>query len=108
MIWIYKQIKRRELRTYFTIEQLQRMSPKNFEIFIVELFNTLGYDLECVGQAGDQGIDGIGRDPSGNEVIIQTKRYKDLNKIQPKDIREFIGTLEFHHIHQGIYVTTGF
>ena len=32
----------------------------------------------------------MGIDPKGNKVILQIKRYKDTNKIQPIDIREFI------------------
>jgi restriction endonuclease Mrr len=36
------------------------------------------------------------------------KRYADTNKIQPMHIREFIGTLEYHKIDIGIYITTGF
>jgi len=101
-------LKKRELQKYYTIDDLQKKNPAYFERYIIELFNTLGYKLEWVWQTGDMGVDGIGTDQKGNNVILQTKRYKDTNKIQPIDIREFIWTLEYHNIDVGIYVTTGF
>lgn len=108
LIQIFRIIKRRELRRYFTIDHLQRLSPTHFEWYVIELFNTIGYKIEWTWQTGDEGIDGIGTDREGNKLILQMKRYADTSKIQTEHMRAFFWALDYHDIDIGIYVTTGY
>jgi len=91
-----------------TIERLQTLSPEDFEYYVVELLNHLGYHLRVVGGSGDEGIDGVGRDPKGRSMILQVKRYSDKNVIHTTLFREFVGTLAYHRVSLGVYVTTGY
>jgi restriction system protein len=101
-------IRRRELARYYTIERLQALSPEDFEYYVVELLNHLGYHLRVVGGSGDEGIDGIGGDPRGRAMILQVKRYSDKNIVHTTLFREFVGTLAYHRVDLGVYVTTGY
>ena len=96
------------------LEQLQTATPPFFEKVAVDLLLHMGYGGaqdnagRVLGQAGDNGIDGvIDQDPLGLErVYLQAKRYESQNKVSGPDIRNFIGSLEFHQANKGLFVTT--
>lgn len=79
-----------------------------FECYVIELLNRTGYKLRWVGGSWDEGIDGIGSNIRWKHIILQVKRYSDKNVIDTTKFREFIGTLAYHDVASGIYVTTGF
>lgn len=92
---------------------LKSKDPSFFEHFVLELLTGIGYggveekNFEVVGQSGDNGIDGIiYQDKLGIErIYVQAKRWKD-NKVQSKDIRDFIGSLSLKGTNKGIFITT--
>lgn len=98
---------------YELLEILKGKEPKYFERFVLELLTGIGYggveekNFEVVGQSGDNGIDGIiYQDKLGIErIYVQAKRWKD-NKVQSKDIRDFIGSLSLKGTNKGIFITT--
>lgn len=98
VLFLIRQRRRRELARYYTIEYLQTVSPEDFEYYVVQLLNTLGYRLKVVGGSGDEGIDGIGKDPKGRPMILQVKRYSDKNVVDTTKFREFVGTLAYHRV----------
>ena len=98
---------------YELLEILKSKDPSFFEHFVLELLTGIGYggveekNFEVVGQSGDNGIDGIiYQDKLGIErIYVQAKRWKD-NKVQSKDIRDFIGSLSLKGTNKGIFITT--
>lgn len=98
---------------YELLEILKTKPAKYFEYFVLELLTGMGYggveekNFEVVGQSGDNGIDGIiYQDKLGIErIYVQAKRWKD-NKVQSKDIRDFIGSLSLKGTNKGIFITT--
>lgn len=98
---------------YELLEILKSKDPSYFERFVLELLTGIGYggvdekNFEVVGQSGDNGIDGIiYQDKLGIErIYVQAKRWKD-NKVQSKDIRDFIGSLSLKGTNKGIFITT--
>jgi len=98
---------------YELLEILKTKPAKYFEFFVLELLTGMGYggveekNFEVVGQSGDNGIDGIiYQDKLGIErIYVQAKRWKD-NKVQSKDIRDFIGSLSLKGTNKGIFITT--
>ncbi len=98
---------------YELLEILKSKDPSYFERFVLELLTRIGYggvdekNFEVVGQSGDNGIDGIiYQDKLGIErIYVQAKRWKD-NKVQSKDIRDFIGSLSLKGTNKGIFITT--
>jgi restriction system protein len=61
-----------------------------------------------VGRSGDGGIDGvIQEDRLGLDVIyVQAKRWKRERTVGPREIREFMGALQDHEAHKGVFITT--
>lgn len=98
---------------YELLDILKTRPAKYFEYFVLELLSGMGYggveekSFEVVGQSGDNGIDGIiYQDKLGIErIYVQAKRWKD-NKVQSKDIRDFIGSLSLKGTSKGIFITT--
>lgn len=64
-------------------------------------------DFEVVRQSGDNGIDGIiYQDKLGiGRIYVQAKKWTD-NKIQAKEVRDFIGFLRLRGTNKGVFITT--
>ena len=98
---------------YELLEILKNKPANYFEYFVLELLSKMGYggveesNFEVVGKSGDNGIDGIiYQDKLGiDRIYVQAKRWKD-NKVQAKDIRDFIGSLSLKGTNKGIFITT--
>lgn len=95
------------------LEILKGKNPKQFETFVLKLLNGMGYGMmeeknyEVVGQSGDYGIDGIiYQDKLGiDRIYVQAKKWND-NKVQSKEIRDFIGSLSLRGTNKGVFITT--
>ena len=88
---------------------LKNLTPAGFEKLCKRLLVEIGiHDVEIIGGAGDQGIDGTGvikvNDVVGFTIIFQCKRYKDT--VAPNYVRDFRGTMQ-GRADKGIIITTG-
>ncbi len=87
-----------------------------FECLIIDVVLALGYagrkrDLaQHLGRSGDGGVDGvISLDELGLDAIyLQAKRLKPSASVSASGVRDFIGSLETHKAHKGVFVTTGY
>lgn len=87
-------------------------NPSFFERLVVELLVKMGYGgsrrdaARAVGQAGDEGIDGIiDEDKLGLDTIyIQAKRWD--NVVGRPEIQKFVGALMGKRARKGIFITT--
>lgn len=87
------------------INTLQQMSPKEFEHFIAELFEGLGYDTEIVGGSYDGGVDVIAR-KDGAVNLIQCKKFIS-REVTVGAVRDFYGAMANNLAHaQGYFITT--
>jgi restriction system protein len=86
---------------------LMDLTPKEFEHFIQNLFDRLGFDTKQFQASGDGGIDCIAYDPTpirGGKYIIQVKQYKDT--VQPSAVRDLFGVVHAEGATKGILITT--
>jgi restriction system protein len=86
---------------------LMDLTPKEFEHFIQNLFNQLGFDTKQFRASGDGGIDCIAYDPTpirGGKYVIQVKHYKDT--VQPSAVRDLFGVVHAEGATKGILITT--
>ncbi len=62
---------------------------------------------ECVGQSGDEGIDGIiSEDRLGLEMVyLQAKRWEGT--VGRPEIQKFVGALHGRRARKGVFITTG-
>lgn len=93
------------------LERLLQISPKYFEIVVLDVLHKLGYgtsrsDLQQVGGSGDGGVDGvISLDRLGLEkVYVQAKRWQ--SSVGRPEIQGFYGALAGQHANKGVFITT--
>lgn len=104
------------IRSEVTTDLLVRVKgckPAFFESLVVELLLKMGYGGNrteagrAIGQAGDEGIDGIiNEDRLGLDTIyIQAKRWEGT--VGRPEIQKFVGALHGKRARKGVFITTG-
>jgi restriction system protein len=86
---------------------LMDLTPKQFEHFIQNLFDRLGFDTKLFRASGDGGIDCVAYDPTpirGGKYVIQVKQY--TNTVPPTAVRDLFGTVHDQGATKGILITT--
>ena len=82
------------------LDQVKQASPAFFEHLVVDVLVQMGYGGsrqeagKAIGQAGDEGIDGIIKeDRLGLDIIyIQAKRWE--NTVGRPEVQKFVGALQ--------------
>lgn len=91
------------------LEQMQKLSPKDFEYLCQRLLRESGFvQVEVTGRSGDGGIDGKGIIKIAGlmsfHVIFQCKRY--VGSVSSQQVRDFRGAMAGRST-QGLIITTG-
>lgn len=94
------------------LASVKKSLPVFFEQLVVELLVKMGYGgsrreaARAVGQAGDEGIDGIiDEDRLGlDSIYIQAKRWEAV--VGRPEIQKFVGALAGKKARKGIFITT--
>lgn len=108
----YKTLKE-ELASQLLVRVLAN-PPEFLETLVLKLLRAMEYggadeqSAQSLGGAGDEGIDGVVKqDRLGLDLIyVQAKRWKVERPVGPKDIRDFIGSLQIKNAHRGVFITT--
>jgi restriction system protein len=87
------------------LAQLGTLTPEGFEEFVGELFEALGFEVEVVGGAGDEGADLRVRRRS-LVGIVQCKYSKGKAVVGSPELQKFLGTVHHTKSHKGFFVTT--
>ena len=90
-------------------EIVHRMSPREFEEFIAETYETLGYEVELTKMTRDGGKDIIvySNGPTGhNMYYVECKKYNQNNPVDVSIVRSFYGVVEADKATSGILVTS--
>lgn len=91
-------------RADLKLKQLATLTPEGFEEFVAELFEALGYEVEVIGGAGDEGADLRVR-RRGLLAIVQCK-YHSRGVVGSPELQKFLGTIHHTLSHKGFFVTT--
>ena len=86
----------------FTIKDIDLMSGYEFEYFLKNLFNKMGYNVENTQLSGDQGADLVVKKFS-EKIVIQAKRFND--KVSNKAIQEVVASIRHYRADRGMVVT---
>lgn len=85
--------------------QLRAMRPVEFEDYIADLYNRLGYTAQAVGRSHDGGIDVVAS-KDGIKHYIQCKKYI-TSKVGVSEVRDFYGAMAGQMTGgKGIFITT--
>jgi restriction system protein len=74
-----------------TLEKIRNLTPVQFEDFVCDLFNRLGYKTERIGGPNDDGIDVVAT-KDGAKHYIQCKKYI-TSQVGVGAMRDFYGAL---------------
>lgn len=86
------------------LEQLENLTPEEFEDFTGEVFEALGYEVERTGGSGDNGADlKMSRGPA--QFVVQCKYFKK-GLVGSPDLQKFLGTIHQTGSQKGFFVTT--
>lgn len=112
---IASSIKKREIEKYeqnllygikkYTINDAQNLSGKEFEIFLKQLFNNLGYQVENLRHTKDQGADLI-ISKFGERIAVQAKRYS--GNVGNSAIQEIVAAIKHYNTNRGMVITTSY
>lgn len=86
------------------VSSLLDLTPREFEEYIAELYNVLGYEnITLTPLSNDKGID-ILMESKGKRYAVQCKKYKGV--VGSPAIQTFIGAMEHAQASHGFFVTT--
>jgi HJR/Mrr/RecB family endonuclease len=88
-----------------TLEEMQALSPSQFEKLVAETYRDQGHKVEIVGATGDHGIDLVVHTRKGETWLVQCKKYR--GKVGEPVIRDFYGALRAANADAGAVITTG-
>lgn len=91
-------------RADLKLAQLASLTPEGFEEFVSELFEAMGYEVECVGGTGDEGAD-LRLRRAGLLAVVQCK-YHSRGVVGSPELQKFLGTIHHTRSHKGFFVTT--
>lgn len=92
-------------------EIYRNLTPREFEEFMAQLYNKLGYNVELTPKTRDGGKDIILRKPDvlGDMVYyVECKRYKERNKIGLDVVQRLAGIIETDKVNGGVIATTSY
>ena len=90
-----------------TRPNLMDLNPFEFENFVSNLFDQIGFESKLTRSSKDGGVDVIAFDPRpivGGKIVIQAKRYK--NVVGVSAVRDLYGTMINEGAGKGVLVTT--
>lgn len=92
------------------LEALKKVDPIRFERIVLDLMEKMNYGIgSMTKRSHDGGIDGIvNEDELGlQKIYLQAKRYSE-NKVNEKEIQNFVGALGCSIVSKGVFITTSF
>ena len=91
---------------------LFHISPRQFEILILNLLTSRGYDVRLTSMGNDGGRDliiDINRELGRHRILVELKRYSPGRPVSVEIIRQFYGVIEAQGCTAGvIFSTSGF
>jgi hypothetical protein len=99
---LYEQFARRP-------EDLQRISPRDFEILLFRIFQNQGFEAVPGPGRGDEGVDIrlLQRAPLGDVMtLVQAKRYAPHRKIGQTEVAALYGVGQLERADKALFVTT--
>jgi restriction system protein len=87
------------------VDDLFNLSPTEFEMMVVELYQANGHKAKRTGQIGDHGVDVVVQTKTGQKWIVQCKRWR--GQVGEPVIRDFYGTMHHEKADQGAIIAIG-
>lgn len=90
------------------LADVRQMHWREFEQYLAHLFRSLGYQVELTPPAGDNGVDVILTDATGQRIAVQAKHWK-TQRVGSPDVQKTVGGAAYYRCQHAIVVTlTGY
>lgn len=89
------------------LRRLKKLNPKDFQTFVSNMVDQMGFQAEQQKFSGDGGIDvkaSLQTDLGKTVYAIQVKRYDKAVSVEP--VRELVGVMEDFAATNGVFITT--
>ncbi|OUQ13852.1 hypothetical protein B5E87_04550 [Massilimicrobiota sp. An142] len=86
----------------YTIDDIDNMSGREFEKYLFQLFEQMGYICTLTSESNDQGLDLI-VEKYGKKIGIQAKCYK--NKVGNTAVQEVLSGVQYYNCDEGMVIT---
>jgi hypothetical protein len=86
-----------------TMDDISRMTGRQFEEFLARLFSRMGYRDVTLTPTNDQGGDLLCTSPTGSRVVVQAKRWKGT--VGNGAVQELLGAMLHYDCAEGMVVT---
>lgn len=102
-----KQERRKKINQKFEVayanQSFMHLTPREFEIYLKNVYEQLGYRAEVTPEQHDKGVDVILR-KAGEVTVVQAKRYAAGNNVGAPAVKELAGVMLQYD--RGIVVST--
>ncbi len=88
-----------------SIDDMLKLTPREFEEMVVELYLMAGHAAKRTGATGDHGIDVVVNAKNGEKWVVQCKRWTGY--VGEPVIRDFYGAMQHEKADKGTIITTG-
>ncbi|MDP3975223.1 MAG: restriction endonuclease [Candidatus Jorgensenbacteria bacterium] len=85
-------------------QKLANLSGSDFEKLLYRLFEAMGYNVQHIGESGDQGGDLIAV-KGGDKILIQAKCYRDWSTGNAA-VQQVVGAMNHYNCNRTMVVTT--
>lgn len=86
---------------------IDRLNPREFELFVAKLFRYRGYKADTTPQTNDQGKDVIVYGYKNHEVTyVECKHYKDDILVGREIVQKLMGACSLDGVKKAIIITT--
>jgi hypothetical protein len=88
---------------------LRRISPREFELFLRNIFKGFGFEVELTAQTRDGGVDLLCMSYAHGiplKIAVEAKRYSEDRPISVELVRSFVGANQEIRANKLVYVTT--
>ncbi|WP_214778367.1 restriction endonuclease [Exiguobacterium sp. s22] len=86
-----------------TIDRIDRMDGREFELFLEEVFTALGYKVVVTPASRDFGADLLLETPDGWSIAVQAKRYEKVVGLEA--VQQIAAAVPYYEAHEGWVVT---
>lgn len=86
-----------------TIDRIDRMDGREFELFLEDVFTALGYTVTVTPASRDFGADLLLETPDGWSIAVQAKRYEKVVGLEA--VQQIAAAVPYYQAHEGWVVT---
>lgn len=97
--------RKRFKRKTITMNKIDNMDGKEFELFLEALFSTFGYKVHRTQSTGDYGADLI-IENSKTRIAVQAKRYS--NSVGVSAVQEVVAAKSYYSCDEAMVVTNNY